>query len=65
VETFDPVISEGPKHPHSSDPENHFLTEAVTLIAAVKIMSQRSVPFCIFSKIGIQEVDRNLIASDA
>jgi hypothetical protein len=62
VETFDPVISEDSKHPYSSDPENHFLTEPVMPITAVKIMSQRSVPFGIFGKIGIQEVDRNLIA---
>ena len=65
VETFDPVVSNDPKHPHSSDPENHFLAQPVMLVATVESMGERPVPIGIFGKIGIPKVDGNLIATDA
>ena len=65
MKAHDPVVSKSPKHTHSSDPKNHFLTKPVMPITTVKIMSQRSVPFGIVDKIRVQKVDGNPIAADA
>src|SRR3989304_7371052 len=37
------VISEGPEHPHTADPEYYFLTEPVIVISSVQQMGNSSI----------------------
>src|SRR4030067_1035177 len=60
MKSFDTVVSKGPKYSYATDPENHFLTESIMLIASVKKMGELSVPLRIFREIRIQKENRHL-----
>src|SRR5262245_53119775 len=58
-------VTERSEHPHAAHSEDRLLAKAITGVSAVKRVSQRAVKLIVFRKIGIQQNDRNLTASDA
>src|SRR3972149_12169703 len=60
MKSLNPVISKSPEHPHTTDPENHFLTKTIMLISSIKEMGEGSVPLRIFREIRIQKENRHL-----
>src|SRR3989338_10249926 len=58
MKTVDLMISEGAQHPPPADPEDHFLTEPVMRVAAVKKVCELPVPLGVFRQLGVEKKNR-------
>src|SRR5713226_10738321 len=50
MKALDLLIAKGAQHSDAADAENHFLTQAIMLISAVKKVGQGSIPFGVFRR---------------
>jgi hypothetical protein len=65
VETVNVMIAKSPEDSHSPNSKNHFLSQSVTLIPSVEAIRKRPIPFIVFWKVTVKEVDRDGKITDA
>jgi hypothetical protein len=54
-----PVISQGPQHRHTPQPQHDFLTQTVAQVAAVEAIGEALTPGTVFFHRRIQEIHRH------
>jgi hypothetical protein len=61
MEPLQSVAPECTKHAYATDPQQHFLAQAVSTVSTVQLVRQHSVPIRILGQIRIQKVNGNRV----
>jgi hypothetical protein len=64
VETFQPLVTERGEHSNASYAEHNLLGEAVSFVAAIKVVAQLSVPLRVFRYVRIEKIDRYVVPTN-